>query len=320
MLWLGGFPALEVTTSTPDALCPAVEEARAAIKARVGEVQGDYRLEFALVRSGDSRQVLELSLREGPKPVLERELSLTGVGCQDAAQAIALVLERYFDAVEKDVPDTSNPEPIPVRPSVQPPPKLLAPPPPPRRASEPSPPAGQRRAWVAHVGFDYDWTLGFAPTLGLSLFPAAWRWGTHAQIGLALDVAPFLTSLTQRVREQEISASTLQTALWVPVAWRFQPWAAAVGPWAQLRVQRAEATSLAHAQPAYRLIAGWGGVVQLSWSPAPLWTLGCALAAGAQAAGATSRFTLQRAETGSQPVLVPESWFGQGQLTLSRDL
>lgn len=318
MLWLGGFPALEVTTSTPDALCPALEETRAAVKARVGEVQGDYHLEFALIRSGDSQQVLALSLREGQTPVLERELSLDGVGCQDAAQAIALVLERYFDALEKPTPPAPNSEPAPVRPGDQSLAKSATAPP--RDVPEGPPPAAAERAWQAHVGFNYDWKLGIAPTLGVALFPVAWRSGAHWQIGLALDVAPFLTSLTERVREQEISAFTLQTALSLPVAWRSAPWAAAVGPWAQLRLQRAEATSLAHAQPAYRLMSGWGGVIQLSWSPAPVWTLGCGVAAGAQAAGATSRFALRRADGGTEPVLVPESWFGQGQLTLSRDL
>src|SRR4051812_27057029 len=119
MLWLGGFPALDVTTSTPDALCPPVEEARAAIQARVGEVRGDYHVEFALVRGVDGRQVLELKVLEAQRQVLTRELSLDGSGCADAAQAIALVLERYFDAVEKP-PAVSKPEPIPVRADEQP--------------------------------------------------------------------------------------------------------------------------------------------------------------------------------------------------------
>src|SRR6188768_841163 len=98
MLWLGGFPALDITTSTPDALCPPIEEARAAIQARVGEVRGDYHVEFALVRGVDGRQVLELTVREAEQQVLARELPLDAGGCEDAAQAIALVLERYFDA------------------------------------------------------------------------------------------------------------------------------------------------------------------------------------------------------------------------------
>ncbi|MES1182863.1 MAG: hypothetical protein ABUL60_03555 [Myxococcales bacterium] len=318
MLWLGGFLALEIATSTPDALCPPLEEAESAIKARVGEVEGDYHAEFALVRASDGRQVLELSLREGSKLVLERELPLTGMGCQDAAQAIALVLERYFDAVEKPEPTESNPEPIPVRPIDQPLAKPVA------SASheipKAAPSAAAARVWEARLGFGYDAELGLAPTLGVALFPVAWRWGKRFEIGVALDVAPFLMPLTQTVREQEISASTLQTAMSLPVRWRFEPWSLALGPWAQLRLQRAEATSLMNAQPAYRLVAGGGLVAQISWSPAPAWLLGCGVAAGAQAAGASSRFTLRRAESGPKPVLVPETWFGQGQLILGRDL
>jgi hypothetical protein len=318
MLWLGGFLALEVATSTPDALCPPLEQVQSAIKARVGEVKGDYHAEFALVRASDGRQALELSLRDGSKLVLERELPLTGLGCQDAAQAIALVLERYFDAVEKPEPPEANPEPIPVRPSDQP---LAAPV---ASAShgvpKPAPAAATARAWEARLGFGYDAELGLAPTLGVALFPVAWRWGTRFGVGVALDIAPFLMPLTQSVREREISASTLQAALSLPLRWRLEPWSLAVGPWAQLRLQRAEATSLTNAQPAYRLIAGGGLVAQIGWSPAPAWMLGCGIAAGAQATGASSRFTLRRAETEPKPVLVPETWFGQGQLILGRDL
>ena len=110
MLWLGGFLLLDLTTSTPDALCPPLEEARAAVKARVGEVAGDYHAEFALIRATDGQQALELTLREGRVEVLRRQLPLDAAGCQDAAQAIALVLERYFDAVERPVEHEAAPK------------------------------------------------------------------------------------------------------------------------------------------------------------------------------------------------------------------
>ena len=74
MLWLGGFLALDLTTRTPDALCPPLEEARAAVKARVGEVRGDYHAEFALIRADDGQQKLDLSLREGNVAQVARDL------------------------------------------------------------------------------------------------------------------------------------------------------------------------------------------------------------------------------------------------------
>jgi hypothetical protein len=317
MLWLGGFPALDVTTSTPDALCPPIEEARAAIQARVGEVRGDYHVEFALVRGVDGRQVLKLSVHEAQQPVLTRELSLDGAGCEDAAQAIALVLERYFDAVEKPT-SASKSEPIPVR--TDEPPSRNSPPSPADEAPAVTPAAPRWRAWRASAGFLYDLELGLAPSVGVAVLPEAFRLTPRLQVAVALDVAPFLSAFEQRVREQDVSAFSVQTALSIPLVWHFDQWSASLGPWAQLRFQRAEAKALTHPQRAYRAVPGAGGVMQLAWSPAPRWTLGLGVAGGAQAASATSRFVLRTTDTGPKPVLVPETAFGQGQLTLGLEL
>lgn len=318
MFWLGGFPALEVTTSTPDALCPPVAEARAAVEARVGEVRGDYRAEFALIRALDGHQVLELSLREGQQQVLARELPLDGAGCEDAAQAIALVLERYFDAVEKPAAPAPNREPIPV--TLDEPPVHVSTAAPVRDAAPSPAPAATAPMWRAHAGFGYDLHLGSAPLLGLALFPSSWKLTRRLELGVALDLTPFASSRRQEVRGQEISAFTVQTALSLPLAWQLGRWSVALGPWAQLRFQRAEAASLAHEQVAYRAVAGFGAVAQLGWSPAPRWTIGLGAALGRQAAGATSRFVLRGADGAAKPVLVPESWFGQGRLTLALEL
>lgn len=314
MLWLGGFAALEITTSTPDALCPPIEEARAAIKARVGEVQGSYRVEFAVVRGFDGQQLLQVVVHEGQRPVLERALSLTGAGCQDAAQALALVLERYFDALEKNAAAASNPEPIPAT-LPDPPQPAAARPVAPAPTSAPATPAVEG-AWRVRVGFLYDLELGLAPSLGGALFPTALRARSGFQLGLALDVAPFVTSQTESIRGQEISGSTLQMALSLPLTWKFLPWSASLGPWAQLRLQWAEAVGQSPRQ-AYRLVPGVGAAAELAWAPAPSWTLGWGVSAGAQAAGDAPRFVLRRAEGAPKPVLVPERWFGQSQLTLA---
>ncbi len=314
MFWLGGFPALEVTTSTPDALCPPIEEARAAIKARVGEVQGDYRVEFSLVRALDGQQRLELVVRKADQPVLERALPLDQAGCQDAAQALALVLERYFDAVEKAPPTDSNLEPIPDRPSDQP-------------ESEPAGPqvrdpravpvvAATEGAWRLRVGFLYDLELGSAPSFGGAMFPVALRSPAGLGLGVALDVATFVRPLRESVRQQEMRAFTLQAALWLPLTWRFRSWSTALGPWAQLRLQRADAVGLAHEQPAHRWLPGVGAAAEVGWVLSPSWTLGLGFVAGAQAAGGASRFVLRRPQGDPKPVLVPERWFAQSQLTL----
>lgn len=315
MFWLGGFPALEVTTSTPDALCPPIEEARAAIKARVGEVQGDYHVEFSLVRGLDGQQRLQLAVREGELQVLERALPLDDAGCQDAAQALALVLERYFDAVEKRPTPDSNEEPIPARPSDQP--ESVQARPLAREVTTPPAFAPAEGVWRVRAGFLYDWELGVAPSLGGALFPVALRVPKGLELGFALELAAFVRPLTESVRQQEMSAFTLQSALAIPLTWRFSSWSTALGPWAQLRLQRAKAAGLSHPHTAYRWLPGVGATAELGWSPAPAWTLSWGFVGGAQAAGETSRFVLRRAEGGAEPVLVPGRWFGQSQLTLA---
>jgi len=206
MFWLGGFPALEVTTNTPDALCPPIEEARAAIKARVGEVQGEYHVEFSLVRGLEGQPRLELVVREAGQPVLERVLPLDATGCQDAAQALALVLERYFDAVEKGPQPDSKLEPIPDRPSDQPPSASARPPV--RDVTDTPVVPAREGAWRLRVGFLYDLELGPAPSLGGALFPVALRVPGGLELGLALDVAGFVRPLSERVLSRSSSRAS----------------------------------------------------------------------------------------------------------------
>ena len=320
MLWLGGFLALELTTLTPDALCPPLEEARAAVKARVGEVRGSYHADFSLVRGDDGHQVLDLRLRDGAQQVLHRELSLDEGGCQDAAQAIALVLERYFDAVETPDDDQSVPQ--------ESPPPASTPESPPTASTaavvNDSTPVESASAidavWHVHAGIARDFALGFAPSVGVAFFPGAFRLSNSLRVGMMLDVAAFLRTERQVVREQEISAFTLQGALAAPLELHLGKWQGSAGPLAQLRLQRATAPSLAHQQPAYRGIPGFGGFAALGWAPAPLWTLAGGVALGRQIRGAAPRFVLKGGGTDSSTVLVPEAWFGQAQLTIGRAL
>jgi hypothetical protein len=317
MFWPGGLLALELTTSTPDALCPPLEEARAAVKARVGDVRGTYHAEFALVRDDDGQQVLDLIVRDRERQVLHRELPLAGAGCQDAAQAIALVLERYFDGVEIPGPQATVAiqQPVPDRPDYQSVP--FAP-----THDVPARSEAQRRqsTWEARAGLLYDLELGAAPLLGAALFPLALRFSSSLRLGLALDFAPFLKRMSERVREEELSAFTLQSALSLPLRLSMGDWRTAIGPWAHMRLQRAQAPSLAHEEPSYRALWGAGGVAQLGWTPWPSWTLGMGVAIGAQLTGAAARFVLVDTAGGTNAVLVPDSWFGQGQLSVALQL
>jgi hypothetical protein len=315
MLWLGGLLALDVTTSTPDALCPPLAEVRAAVQARVGEVRGDYHAEFSLLRGQGGRRALKLVLHDGSEPVLEREIELEGTECQNASQAIALVLERYFDAVER--PETPDPEPVPA-------PLLDSPPTPPSVSSAPAgaPPAAARieSGWRAHAGIAQDWELGVAPLLGVALFPRRWQATPHLRFGAAFDLALFMTPSTETVRTESIRANTLQPALSVPLELHSGPWSTGLGAWAQVRLQRAKAESLTNAHTAYRALFGLGGLARVGWSPASRWLLSATVAGGGQLVSASSRFVLQKADGTQDAVLVPKTWFTQAQLTLGTTL
>lgn len=102
-----GAGGLRVTTDSPDALCPPLEQAREAIHARVGEVAGGpYEARYVLIRSaeraGDSIRLVLTD--ETGKVLLERTLPVPAGGCADASQAMALILERYFRGVGQAVP------------------------------------------------------------------------------------------------------------------------------------------------------------------------------------------------------------------------
>lgn len=309
MLWLGGLHALDLTTSTPDALCPPLEEARAVVKARVGEVRGDFHAEFGLIRRDDGSQALQLVLREGVQQVLRRELPLDEAGCEDAAQAIALVLERHFDAIDR--PDTPEPAP-----RAQP---QAVPATPDQQAAQVAPialpPAPEpMRSWRVRAGLLYDGELGPAPVLGLTVYPQAFELGSGLRIGAALDVAPFLRRRTQTVRDQEVALTTLQVAVSLPVTLQLPAWELSLGPWAHWRLQRGQAPSRLHGEVAYRALPGLGGFAQVVLKLGPSWSLLGATAFGAQIPGAAAGFFLQKDSGERNAVLVPQSWFAQAQL------
>lgn len=313
MLWLGGFHALDLTTSTPDALCPPLEETRAAVKARVGEVRGEYQAEFALIRADDGRQTLLLTLRERQAEVLRRELPLDGAGCEDAAQAIALVLERYFDAIEKREPiESTNP---PTDSETTPPPALQPASVVPSRERS-SAPLPTRQRWQLRAGAAYDFELGPALSVGVALYPASLELSRHLRIGVALDAAPFLTRLSETVREEKISAITLRTALSVPLTFELSSWSFSAGPWAELRFQRASAPTLPHGRSEYRALPAAGGFAEVGVALSPSLALAAAFASGAQFTGSASRFVLQADDARRNEVLVPHAWFGEALLRL----
>jgi hypothetical protein len=322
MLWLGGFLSLDLMTGTPDALCPPLEEARAAVKARVGEVKGDYHAEFSLVRADDGHSRLDLTLREGVKEVLRRELPIDTADCQDAAQTIALVLERYFDAIERPVVTRTESAPRSagekeagaVTSQPQPPVPSLSSTERPARATTPIP-------WgtLARAGALVDQELGVAAVVGASFYPQLLRLAPQWRLGFGVEVAPFFARQGEVYRDAQIDAFVLQGAALMPLERSWSRWRASLGPWAQLRFQRASITRRESEDSAFRAISGVGGFVRVGLDLTDNVGLGAGLAAGWQLSEAAPRFVLE-GTAGQIAVLVPDAWFGHGQLTIELKL
>lgn len=96
-----GAGGLTVATDSPDAFCPPLEEAQAAVASRVGAVTGgQFEARYGLTRDAKSGAVsLRLVMHdEAGELVLERVLPLSESDCADAATVMALILERYFSS------------------------------------------------------------------------------------------------------------------------------------------------------------------------------------------------------------------------------
>ncbi|HEY8943004.1 MAG TPA: hypothetical protein VIM73_02030, partial [Polyangiaceae bacterium] len=102
MLGDGDF-GIVVDAAAPDALCPAIEATREAVRARLGRIdvpQGErWSALYTIVHSPGTERGdrIRLELRDPNGELkLQRDLPMAGESCTTLAQIIALVLERYF--------------------------------------------------------------------------------------------------------------------------------------------------------------------------------------------------------------------------------
>ncbi len=108
---------LIVDTPSPDALCPDLTRTRETVHARLGEVgEEGYRATYTIVheRGDNPKDFVKLELVDSAGAVrLRRELPI-GESCSAVADAIALVLERYFRTLVDDAAsEPLEPEPTP---------------------------------------------------------------------------------------------------------------------------------------------------------------------------------------------------------------
>ena len=160
-----GLTGLEITSETPGALCPPLELTEQAVEARIGEVTGGpYQARYSLMHDaeqGTASVRLVLTDAKG-QMLLERYLPVPAGGCTDLAAAIAVILERYFQAISGAEPvPAPDPPPGPTPPGDPPPTPPATEPQTPPTSPSPSPspptsapePARQATDWiVARVG------------------------------------------------------------------------------------------------------------------------------------------------------------------------
>lgn len=113
---------LTLETGSPDAWCPDLAATRRAVSDRLGTLalEGEqswvarYTIGHAPDGGGD---FVQLVLHDGQGVLrLERILPVHGEACDTLAQAIALVLERYFRALQTPVTEPATPAEAPPKP------------------------------------------------------------------------------------------------------------------------------------------------------------------------------------------------------------
>ncbi len=115
--------ALVVQTGSPDAMCPDLTQTREAITNRLGTLEADdsgWVVRYTIGHSPGSRAAdfvrVELWDPQGTRR-LERDLPLRGGSCSTMAQAIAVVVDRFFRSLGQRAAHTSDAAP-PESPSV----------------------------------------------------------------------------------------------------------------------------------------------------------------------------------------------------------
>jgi hypothetical protein len=120
--------ALTIESGSPDALCPALAQAREAIGARLGTLQVNrpgWRARYTTGHAPDSTggDFVRLEVFD-PDGVtrLQRDLPKTGLSCVDMAQALALVVDHYFRSLtaEPAMEGETRPVPSPAPPATWP--------------------------------------------------------------------------------------------------------------------------------------------------------------------------------------------------------
>lgn len=268
--------AVDVTARPEDTACPARGALAAALDGRVPAAAEAwtvrYRVEAPVERASASHVWLELRDDRGELR-LRRELAIPADGCDAAADALALIVARYFREVSwtgaVPLPDMERaPEP-------------------------PAPPAPPDRPWEAQAGAAARRELDLAPGLSIDLRRrVASTFVGDAGLVLHAPVTETVGAVEARLWSLPLRAS-------FRMAFERGRWIGEVGPQVTASAERG-VTSGAGGGAAARLVLAGGGVGSVRYQVTPGWTLVLELAA--EVTLVDEPFSL----TGlAQPVLTP---------------
>ncbi|MEY2932978.1 MAG: hypothetical protein RL033_3727 [Pseudomonadota bacterium] len=343
-------PGLTLETGSPDALCPALPTAREAVERRLGTLVvssgAGWRARYTIAHAPEGAQMdfvrLELFAPDGALQ-LSRDLPLEAGACSTVAEAIALVLDRYFrklplgdvppgDVSLRDAPTGHAPPgdgaaaerapaeetatggaqaglaPAPVLPNVGMPP--AAPQSPAASISDVPPSVAEPGTGTKDASSTF-WRVGAAlatstttgPAVGLQALRESWP---HLYTGaeLALDWSAGSQRWLDGV---EVNARSLSGALTVGWGTRWGALRGYVGPTVRLSLEHATARGLAQSLERDRARVSAGLLLGLVAGLTRHWSL--SLTTGLEASLGAGQFLID-----GQEVLRPELM--EGRLTL----
>ncbi len=323
--------ALVIDTGSPDAMCPALAQTREAVSARLGELQvaqGGWRANYTITHAPDSKEGdfvrLELFDPDGTLR-LERRLPLAGRSCSTMAQAVAVVLERYFRRLAggsselppdepqpaaaesgQDAPApavASEPEPLPAPEPVASPPAPPAPPlpPPPSAGTAPSDHAAAVTEHERRLGATIGGGYATPPGAGALALGARVEVTESTRLG-AVALIPFVGQ-DERVGAGVAELDTYPLRLWLGWTVRRGALSARVGPELYLALDVARARGVSSAETAMRVVPGLGVGAGTSLRLSSVFGLDLEAGLDAVHPRLTSRFVV-----GGEEVLAPQ-WF-----------
>lgn len=308
-------PGLRVETASPDALCPELSATRDAVTRRLGALvvpDGEgwvARYTIGHTPQGPPRDFVRLELI-GPDgaTALSRDLPLEAGACGTMAEVIALVLDRYFRALqgqqaatpEAERPDTPAPG---ATPAAEPPSPAAVAPVDETVSARPLPtPSAPRWVLGVELGGDQDGNVHFGGRSALRLSP-------HVMAGLALSLGLGLRRESLADGEEVSSRSAdLRAGLgWAPHVGAIEAY---IGPDLGVSFERATAQGLPEHDVGYRALGFAGLSAGIAWPAAELWVLSLYAALDVTAPGLGGRFFVEDTE-----VLKPDTlrgWLGLG--------